>query len=67
MTTSWEQRYAQRTNRMGSSAIRELLKLTQKPDIISFAGGLPAREIFPVEEFRAATDAVLAKKGRKAL
>ena len=67
MTTPWEQRYAQRTNRMGSSAIRELLKLTQKPDIISFAGGLPAPEIFPVEEFRAATDAVLVKKGRKAL
>jgi 2-aminoadipate transaminase len=52
---------------MGSSAIRELLKLTQKPDIISFAGGLPAPEIFPVEEFRAATDAVLIKKGRIAL
>jgi len=67
MTTPWEQRYAQRTNRMGSSAIRELLKLTQKPDIISFAGGLPAPEIFPVEEFRAATDAVLVKQGRKAL
>ncbi len=67
MTTPWEQRYAQRTSQMGSSAIRELLKLTQLPDIISFAGGLPAPELFPVEAFRAAADTVLVKHGQKAL
>jgi hypothetical protein len=38
--------------KMGSSVIRELLKLTEQPDIISFAGGLPAPEVFPVKEFQ---------------
>jgi len=52
---------------ISSSAIRELLKLTQQSDIISFAGGLPAPELFPVEEFQTATDRVLAKYGSKAL
>lgn len=59
MHTLWEHRFAQRTERMSGSAIRELLKLTEQPDIISFAGGLPAPEIFPVEEFLAATERVL--------
>jgi 2-aminoadipate transaminase len=67
MTTPWEQRYAQRTQQMGSSAIRELLKLTQQPDIISFGGGLPAPELFPVEEFKVAADKVLTHHGKKAL
>jgi 2-aminoadipate transaminase len=67
MTTPWMHRYAQRTQRMSSSAIRELLKLTAQPDIISFAGGLPAPELFPIEEFRAATDRVLVRQGRQAL
>jgi 2-aminoadipate transaminase len=52
---------------MGSSTIRELLKLTENPEIISFAGGLPAPELFPVDAFRAAADRVLSKHGRKAL
>jgi 2-aminoadipate transaminase len=52
---------------MGSSIIRELLKLTEKPDIISFAGGLPAPEVFPVKEFEAATQQVLAEHGSQAL
>jgi 2-aminoadipate transaminase len=52
---------------MGSSAIRELLKLTEKPDIISFAGGLPAPELFPVAEFQSATECVLSRHGAKAL
>lgn len=67
MKTLWEYRYAQRTQRMGSSAIRELLKYTEKPDIISFAGGLPAPEVFPVEEFNAACDRVLREQGAMAL
>lgn len=48
--TPWSARFAQRTQRVTSSAIRELLKLTEKPEVISFAGGLPAPEIFPVAE-----------------
>lgn len=67
MSTPWEQRYAQRTQRMGSSTIRELLKLTQQPDIISFAGGLPAPEMFPVAEFKKASRKVLSRYGAEAL
>jgi 2-aminoadipate transaminase len=67
MTTPWERRYAQRTQRMGSSTIRELLKLTENPEIISFAGGLPAAELFPVEEFREAAERVLSRYGSQAL
>jgi 2-aminoadipate transaminase len=52
---------------MGSSAIRELLKLTEKPDIISFAGGLPAPDVFPVDEFREACLRVLQDYGAQAL
>jgi len=67
MQTPWEHRYAQRTKRMGSSAIRELLKLTQIPGLISFAGGLPAPEVFPVDEFKQACDVVLTEVGSQAL
>ena len=67
MHTLWDYRYAQRTQRMGSSAIRELLKLTEKPDIISFAGGLPAPEVFPVEQFQEACQRVLRDHGAQAL
>lgn len=67
METPWDHRYAQRTQRMGSSAIRELLKLTEKPNIISFAGGLPAPEVFPIKEFSEACAKVLRDCGNQAL
>ena len=67
MQTLWDYRYAQRTQRMKSSAIRELLKLTEQPDVISFAGGLPAPEVFPVEEFQDACNRVLREQGSVAL
>ena len=67
METPWDHRYAQRTQRMASSAIRELLKLTEFPDIISFAGGLPTPEVFPVGEFKQACDQVLRDHGAQAL
>jgi 2-aminoadipate transaminase len=67
MQTPWDHRFAQRTQRMSSSAIRELLKLTEKPDLISFAGGLPAPDVFPVDEFRAACERVLIHSGPQAL
>jgi 2-aminoadipate transaminase len=67
METRWDHRYAQRTQRMASSAVRELLKLTESPDIISFAGGLPAPDVFPVEEFSAACERVLHEQGALAL
>ena len=67
MQTPWEYRYAHRIQKMGSSVIRELLKLTEQPDIISFAGGLPAPDVFPLEEFRAACNHVLDHCGPQAL
>lgn len=67
MQTPWEHRYAHRTHRMGSSVIRELLKFTEQPDIISFAGGLPAPEVFPVKEFTEACNVVLRDYGAQAL
>lgn len=67
MQTPWEYRYAHRMQKMGSSIIRELLKLTEQPDIISFAGGLPAPDVFPVKEFREACNRVLEEQGAQAL
>jgi len=67
MQTPWEYRYASRMQRMGSSIIRELLKLTEQPDIISFAGGLPAPEVFPLEKFQEACNTVLQEFGAQAL
>ena len=67
MSTLWDDRYAQRTQRMKGSAIRELLKITEMPDVISFAGGLPAPEVFPIEEFRTACLKVLDESGAQAL
>jgi 2-aminoadipate transaminase len=67
MTTPWRKRYAQRMQWMGSSIIRELLKLTDRPEIISFGGGLPAPELFPVEAFAEASRKVLLEHGSQAL
>jgi 2-aminoadipate transaminase len=67
MHTLWDERYALRTDNIGSSAIRELLKLTSLPDVISFAGGLPAPEVFPIEKFKEAADIVLSEMGESAL
>ncbi len=67
MTTDWEMRFAERTQRMTSSAIRELLKLTARPDIISFGGGMPAPELFPAKRIEEAACKVLREQGGNAL
>ena len=67
MPTPWELRFAHRTEGIKSSFIRELLKVTDQPDVISFGGGFPAAELFPIEQMRAACDKVLTLYGRKAL
>jgi 2-aminoadipate transaminase len=67
MSTAWTSRYAQRTKGIRSSTIRELLKITQNPEIISFAGGLPAPDVFPVERFREACSKVLHDQPQLAL
>jgi 2-aminoadipate transaminase len=56
-----------RARKMTASAIREILKITQEPDVISFAGGLPAPELFPLDDVRAAMDAVMTRYGAAAL
>jgi 2-aminoadipate transaminase len=67
MAAPWAHRYAQRTKCAKSSIIRELLKLTQRPEVISFAGGLPAPEVFPVEQFKEACQRVLTDNPTVAL
>ena len=58
---------AQRAEKMNPSVIREILKVTEKPGIISFAGGLPSPKTFPVDAFAAACATVLKTDGRAAL
>ena len=58
---------ARRAERMNPSVIREILKVTERPGIISFAGGLPSPLTFPVDAFRAACDKVLREDGHGAL
>ena len=60
-------RFANRMENIKSSAIRELLKLTEQPDIISFAGGLPAPELFPIKELEEVCCKVLQEDGKAAL
>lgn len=60
-------KFAKRMDNIRASEIRELLKLTEKPEIISFAGGLPAPELFPIEELKKISVEVLDEQGPKAL
>ncbi|HAT33210.1 MAG TPA: 2-aminoadipate aminotransferase [Janthinobacterium sp.] len=59
--------FAERAAALQSSFIREILKITQRPEIISFAGGLPSPATFPVEEMKVAFDKVLSENGKVAL
>ncbi|BBB90508.1 MAG TPA: PLP-dependent aminotransferase family protein [Methylomusa anaerophila] len=59
--------FAKRMEFMKASEIREILKITENPEIISFAGGLPAPELFPVKEMKHVTELVLEENGRQAL
>jgi 2-aminoadipate transaminase len=67
MPTAWKSRYALRVQDLKSSAIRSLLKITERPEVISFAGGLPAPEVFPVQRFEEACRRVLKEHGPQAL
>ncbi|MEN6391592.1 MAG: PLP-dependent aminotransferase family protein [Syntrophomonas sp.] len=62
-----EFKYARRMEHLQASEIREILKVTERPDIISFAGGLPAPELFPVEEIMNVNRIVLEEQGTRAL
>ena len=60
-------RLARRVERLRPSTIREMLKVTQDPAVISFGGGLPAAELFPVDDVSAAQNRVMATRGAQAL
>lgn len=60
-------KYAKRMSKLKASEIREILKVTENPEIISFAGGLPAPELFPVEEIIRVNRMVLEESAQTAL
>jgi 2-aminoadipate transaminase len=64
-STPWQ--LARRAERMNPSVIREILKITERPGVISLAGGLPSPDTFPIEAMREATTRVLADAPREAL
>ncbi|MEP6877000.1 MAG: PLP-dependent aminotransferase family protein, partial [Burkholderiales bacterium] len=64
-STPWQM--ARRAERMNPSVIREILKITERPGIISLAGGLPSPDSFPIEAMREATARVLRDAPREAL
>ena len=61
LTTATPWQLAERAHAMNPSAIREILKVTERPGILNFAGGLPSPETFPIEAMRAACASVLAE------
>ena len=60
-------KFAQRMSYIKASEIREILKVTEQEDVISFAGGLPAPELFPIDEINKMNQLVLQEAGTKAL
>ena len=67
MQIPWEHRFADRASRINSSAIREILKYSSAPDVISFAGGLPSPDVFPLTEFKRACEVFLDEAGPASL
>ena len=65
--TSSPWQLARRAERMNPSVIREILKITERPGVISLAGGLPSPDTFPIEAMREATARVLSEAPREAL
>lgn len=59
--------FASRMEKTPRSFIREILKVTERPEIISFAGGLPSPVLFPVEELAKTAEKVITEEGRTAL
>ena len=62
-----EKRFARRMRHLRASDIREILKVTQRPEVISFAGGLPAAELLPAREMAGLAKQVLLEDGVRAL
>jgi 2-aminoadipate transaminase len=64
---NWNQLFADATSNLRRNTVREFLKYAKRPGMISFGGGLPAPELFPIAEFEKASAAVLRRHGAKAL
>ena len=67
MDMNFEHLWSSNVGKMKKSIIRELLKLTQKPEVISFAGGLPDPALFPFNDVQVCINSVIEKDGAKAL
>jgi 2-aminoadipate transaminase len=67
MADRFDRFFSDASQLMKKSAIREILKLTQRPEMISFAGGLPSPDSFPIEDIRRITAEVLEQEGKSAL
>ncbi len=59
--------FSRRAQQLQSSVIRDILKITARPEVISFAGGLPSPATFPIEQMRTAYERVLTQQGKVAL
>jgi 2-aminoadipate transaminase len=64
---NYDQFYSNNAKGMKRSEIRELLKLTARPGIISFAGGLPAPDLFPIDDIKEMSRIVMEREGKTAL
>ncbi len=67
MADTFDRFFSDASHLMKKSAIREILKLTQRPEMISFAGGLPSPDSFPIEDIKRVTAEVLELDGKSAL
>ena len=67
MSINTEEFYSVLASRMEASAIREILKLVQNPEVISLAGGMPDPKTFPIEDIKEITHKVLSKNSARAL
>jgi 2-aminoadipate transaminase len=63
----WKKYYSERAKGLKTSEIRELLKMVQKPEIISFGGGLPSPDSYAVDQVKECIDYVMETKAKKAL
>jgi len=67
MELSWNEKFASRVGRVQGSQIRSFFKLTERPEVISFAGGFPDSDFFPREDIARAVSDLIEEEGRYAL
>ncbi len=67
MKTKWDQLFAERTRNICGSQIRQYFALTERPEVISFAGGFPGNEFFPTAEIAAAVSGLMQEEGNRSL